>query len=330
MHSRSLEAEAFRCEALLRKARLAEDQHLISDAAEACARAYAAMGESSKEWDFIHIIGQSEILTGSYSAALRTSELLLGSPISALNPELTAKALLIRASALRNKSQHVPAIAAAREALTALNTLDGHLGLRAEAYQGLIASLVEAGMIDDAWSLREDLKAILDRISNSKVASSGYWTLGNLALAHGQHVEGLDYHDRAGELLAPTNDMHAWARFNKAIADVQLQAGIANDQTLHCIDRAQLAYGIIGGSESELVGLATTRARWNMVVGELQKASDILQEALGSASYSDDSEHVSVHLLWAQILTELGRDDEAQRERDKVIRLQTLAEQGRN
>ncbi len=330
MHSRSLEAEAFRCEALFRQARLAEDHHLISEAAAACARAYAAMGESSKEWEFIHILGHSEILTGSYSAALRTSELLLGSPISALNLELKAKALIIRASALRNKSQHVPAIAAAREALTALNTLDGHLGIRAEAYQGLIASLVEAGMIDDAWSLREDLKAILDRISNSKVASSGYWTLGNLALAHGQHAEGLDYHDRAGELLAPTNDMHAWARFNKAIADVQLQAGIANDQTLHCIDRAQLAYGILGGSESELVGLAVTRARWNMAVGELQNASDILQEALASTSYNDDTEHVSVHLLWAQILTELGRVEDAQRERERAVQIQELAEQGRN
>ena len=330
MHSRSLEAEAFRCEALFRKARLAEDQHLIADAAAACARAYAAMGETSKEWDFIYILGQSEILSGAYSAALRTSELLLDSPISDSNPDLKARALLMRASALRNKSQHVPAIAAARDALTTLNTIDGHLDIHAEAYQGLIASLVEAGMTDDAWSLREDLKAILDRISNSKVASSGYWTLGNLALAHGRHAEGLDYHDRASELLAPTNDMHAWARFNKATADVQLQAGIANDQTLHCIDRAQLAYDIIGGSEPELMGLAVTRARWSLAAGEPLRASEVLQEAFGSASGDDDSEHISAHLLWAQILTELGREVEAQHERDKAIRLQVLAEQGRN
>ena len=329
MHPRSLEAEAFRCEALLRKARMAEDQHLIADAAKACARAYAAMGEVSKEWDFIYILGQSEILSGSYSAALRTSELLIESPLSADNPDLRVRALLLRASALRNKSQYAPAITAAQDALTALNTLDGHLEIHAEAYQGLIASLVEAGKIDDAWSLRDDLKVVLDRITDSKVSSSGYWTLGNLAFAHGRHSEGLAYHDRASELLAPTNDMHAWARFNKATADVQLQAGIANDQTLHCIDRAQLAYDIIGGSEPELMGLAVTRARWSLATGEPLKASEVLQRAFNSATGSDDSEHISAHLLWAEIFTELGREAEAQDQRDEADRIRALADQGR-
>lgn len=333
MHPRSLEAEAFRCEALFRKARLAEDQQKIIDAATACALAYAAMDDTTREWDFNYIVGHAEILSGAYSAAMRTSELLIASPASAEHPDLRARALLLRAAALRNKSQHAPAITAARKALATLQELKSlgrHLSIQAEAYQGLIACLVEAEKTDEAWDLREDLKATLDRVSDAQVASKGYWTLGNLALAHGQHAEGLDYHARASELLAPINDIHAWARFNKATADVQLQAGIANEQTLHCIDRAQLAYDIIGGSESELVGLAVTRARWNVAAGELQKASDLLQEAMGSASYSEDSEHVSVHLLWAQILTDLGRVDEAKREQDKAARLQALAEQGRN
>lgn len=336
MHPRSLEAEAFRCEALFRKARLADDRRQIATAAAACARAYAAIGDAAKEWEFNYIVGETEVLDGAYNAALRTCKLLTDSSASALNPVVKARSMLLQAAALRNKSQHGPAIAAARAALTImtaptdLELLEDYLRIRAEAYQGLIACLVEADMTDEAWSLREDLAATLDRITDGQVASKGYWTLGNLALAHGQHDEGLSYHQRAGELLAPINDIHAWARFNKATADVQLQAGIANGQTLHCIDRAKLAYDIIGGSKSELVGMAATRARWKLAAGELLEASEILQEALGSSSYSEDSEHISVHLLWAQILTELGRDAEAQRERDNAVRLQALAEEGRN
>ena len=78
------------------------------------------------------------------------------------------------------------------------------------------------------------------------------------------------------------------------------------------------------------MGLAVTRARWSLAAGEPLKASEVLQKAFDSASGEDDSEHISAHLLWAQILTDLGREVEAQHERDKANRLQVLAEQGRN
>lgn len=318
----SPESEAARVEALYREAKSSGDQQQLTQAAEECARAYGALGEAAKEREYLHLLGKHQILAGSYSACLQTVERMFNSPGIHGEPAAQARALILRAAALRNQDHHAPAIENARLALTTLQGIGGSHRIRAEACQALIASLVEAGSIDEAWDLRNQLSDSLAEITDSRLSGQGYWTLGNLAFAHGQLDEGSNYHAKAAGFLRHSTDVRIWARFNKASADVRLQAGVADEQTRECIERAKLAYEIIGGSPAELTDLAVTRAKWNRSTGKLVEASAIMGTALGVTGTSSTLESAAAHMLWAEILDDLGSPGEAedQRRRAKTIR----------
>lgn len=322
MHPHWPESESTRVEARFREAKLSGDHLQLAHAAAECARVYAALGDDAKECEYLHALGKYQILTGAYGACLETVELLFKSPRIHVDPVLQARALILRAAALRNQANHGPAIEDARRALTSLDGLKGNFRFRAEACQALIASLVEAGKIGEAWTVRDQLADSLNQTSDKQLAGQGYWTLGNLAFAHGQHTEGLEYHVRAAGFLQLANDIHLWARFNKASADIQLQAGLVNEQIQDCIERAELAYGIVGGSAAELTGLAVTRARWNRSRGRLREASEIMEKAIREAGETQALENASAHILWAQILTDLGRPADAAFQRSKANQIQ--------
>lgn len=322
MHLPSPESESTRVEAGFREAKRSGDHLQLAQAAAECARVYAVLGDDAKECEYLHTLGKYQILSGAYGACLHTVELLFSSPRIQVDPVLEARVLILRAAALRNQANHGPAIADARRALTSLDGVKGNFRFRAEAYQALIASLVEAGKIGEAWALRDQLADSLNQTSDKQLAGQGYWTLGNLAFAHGQQTEGIEYHARAAGFLRLANDVHLWARFNKASADIQLRAGIDNEQIQDCIERAELAYGIVGGSTAELTGLAETRARWKCSRGRLREASDIMEKALGQAGETQTLENASAHILWARILADLGHHAEAESQRSKANQIQ--------
>ena len=322
MHRPSLEALAAKAEAHYHRIRGSGDQQQALDAAAECARIYAALGNPGKESVFLYDVGKCQVLTGDYAAAFQTSEVLLASPRTHEDPVFMAQALLVRAAALRNQSQHVLALETARQALAVLaHVRDGDRAL-AEAYQGIIACLVEADQAHDAWAIHDKLSATLAPIDDPLQAGQGYWTLGNLAFATGHEAEGAAYHQLAAEQLQQINDIHLWARFNNASADVQLQAGVANQRTHDNIVRAQLAYGIIGGSAVEFLGLSLTQARWHVANGELEEASSVLEKALADAQVGGAPVDASVHRMWSQILLALGRTDEADRENARAARIE--------
>lgn len=321
MLHRSLEARAAHAEAHHRRIRNTGDQQQVLEAAQECARRYAALDDPVKESDFLYELGKSQVLTGSYAAAYQTAETILAFPRVQGDPVFTAQVLILRAAALRNQSRHEAAVESARRALAVMAEVEVDYHARAEAYQGIIACLVEANKTDEAWAIHNRLSATLEHVDDTKLAGQGFWTLGNLAFAKGWLALGFDYHQRAAEQLEQLNDIHLWARFNNASADVQLQAGIANQRTGDCIARAQLAYGIIGGSAVELFGLAVTRARWYVASDRPEEASDLLAIALSEAYSGGAPEDASVHLLWSQVLEALGRTEEAARESGHAARI---------
>lgn len=314
MHHPSAEARAAKAEAHHRRIRNSGDQQQVLEAARECARIYASMGDRVKESVFLYDMGKSQVLTGAYMAAFQTAETILAFPRIQNDPVFKAQVLILRAAALRNQAHHEEAVDTARTALAVLSDVKDRHEARAEAYQGIIACLVEAGRADEAWAVRDLLSATLEHVEDTMLAGQGFWTLGNLAFAKGHEAEGNAYHECAADHLQQVNDIHMWARFNNASADVQLQAGVANERTDDCIIRAQLAYDIIGGSAVELLGLAGTRARWYVANGELEKASSLLERALSDAYGSGAPEDASVHRLWSKILHATGRFEDAHRE----------------
>ncbi|MDO5745977.1 MAG: hypothetical protein Q4P23_16100 [Micrococcaceae bacterium] len=296
MHSPEFNAAHYA--ARYQEARRAGDHQLISDAAGDCVRSYEAMGDEEKTCTFLHIQGSSQLLSSDYSAALLTAQMLIARDYVRKDPVLKAKTEILMAASLRNLGQHEAAIAHARQALGTLGPVAGASRIRAEAYQGLIASLVEAGSIAEAWELRDQLSESLAGTPDPEFSGHGYWTLGNLAFAHGQLDAGLEYHERAASSLKLVNNIHLWARFNKSSADVQLQAGIAKNQTQDCIDRAELAYAIVGGTPVDLAGLSLTKARWLIATDQLEQACRMLQDhVLGNNEADIQDTSLALELL---------------------------------
>lgn len=325
MSSPSAGTLAAKAEAHHRRIRNSGDQQQVLESARECARIYGSMGNRDKESDFLYEMGKSQVLTGAYADALQTAETILEFPRMQGDPVFRAQALLLRAAALRNQAQHDDAVETARKALSVLVEVHDRHEARAEAYQGIIACLVEAGRADEAWAVRNLLSEALEQVEDTTLAGHGFWTLGNLAFAKGHLAEGSTYHQCAAEYLQQVNDIHMWARFNNASADVQLQAGVANERTEDCIARAQLAYDIIGGSAVELLGLAGTRARWYAANGELEQAATLLEKALSGAYRSGAPEDASVHRLLADIQHSMGRFEDAYRERNRANRIEGVA-----
>lgn len=326
MPHRSLQFLAAKAEAHHRSIRNAGDQQQVLEAAAECARLYGALGDQAKESDFLYDMGKSQILTGAYAVAFQTAETILDFPRMQGDLLFKVQVLILRAAALRNQSRHDEAVDTARTALAVMETIQDSHHARAEAYQGIIACLVEADKTDEAWAIHHPLSRTLEHVEDTLVAGQGFWTLGNLAFAKGHVTDGFSYHQRAADKLQQINDIHMWARFNNASADVQLQAGVANQSTDDCILRARLAYDIIGGNAVELLGLAGTRARWHVANGDLEQASSLLEKALVDADAGGAPEDASVHLLWSQVLDALGRTEAAERERDHATRIKKTVE----
>ncbi|GAA5228770.1 hypothetical protein [Paeniglutamicibacter antarcticus] len=278
----------------------------IAAAAADCVRSHEALGDTENQYKFLHILGSSQLLSDDYEGALQTADILCAALYVQADPVLKAKSEILRAAAWRNLAHHESAIETSRQALKTLAAVHGASRIRAEAYQGLIASLVEAGQIEKAWELREPLVEVLAETPDNEFSGQCYWTLGNLAFAHGQNAAGLDYHERAAGFLKLVNKIHVWARFNKASADVQLQAGVANNQTNDCIERAELAYAILGGTTTELAGLATTKARWLLATEQLEQAVEILEKTILESGVDEALDIATARVLLAQVRTIQG------------------------
>lgn len=230
----------------------------------------------------------------------------------------------MEATAQRCQGRTGPALSAAQRALDLLQPIPEHAATRAKAYQTLIAALVQAGRSDEAWSHHQELASLLDLELDDQTAGKGFWTLGNLAFFVTESDMGLDYHARASRLLSPANDIQLWARFNRASADLQLQAGIAVDQTRDCIDRALMAHEVTEPTEMDRIGLAETRARWGLAVGQLSAADSVLAEATAILEDSDAAYLVPAYRLWAEILDALRPTDAADK-RAEANRIEGIA-----
>ncbi|MGG5753414.1 hypothetical protein ACQ3I4_12445 [Zafaria sp. Z1313] len=312
-------------EALLKRIQESGDILASGHAALRCADAHAASGSAAREWHFLRVACEALVLCGAFTAALSTSARMVASAYTEADDVALGRSLTLQAVALRCKRHFEPATEAGRRAVQLLDNAGAHPEYQAEAVQALISALADAGAMSEAWQYHARLAALLDGLLDENKAGKGFWTLGNLAFLAGHGETGAAYHARAGALLSPANDVHQWARFNKSSADLQLQAGIANQQTQDCIERAVLAYRSFEPGPSARLGLTVTYARWLHAVGRSGEALATLEDGAVANSTLEPAELVPAYSLWADVLESLHRPQEAEHFRNRALQYELIS-----
>ncbi len=124
----------------------------------------------------------------------------------------------------------------------------------------------------------EALASVISDDVDEQLAGKAFWVIGNVAFLCDKVDDGLRYHELAASTFSPARDLSIWAKFNKASAAMRLAANVADADTLRCIERAELATDVIGGSESDLLLLRRNRAHWSYLAGDAQSAVSILED----------------------------------------------------
>jgi hypothetical protein len=152
-----------------------------------------------------------------------------------------------------------------------------------KARQALIATLADGGHLEEAWAESKGLAAVISDEVDEQLAGKAYWVIGNVAFLSDRVQDGLRYHELAAATFSPTQNLDVWAKFNKASAAMRLAANVADADTLRCIERAELATDVIGGSENDLLLLRRNRAHWSYLAGDAATAVQLLEEIRGAA-----------------------------------------------
>ena len=170
--------------------------------------------------------------------------------------------------------------AAVESALTAVELTSDELDLEIniQARQALISGLADGGKLTEAWNESKILAEVISDDVDDQLAGKAYWVIGNVAFLCDRVQEGLRYHELAATTFSPTRNLDVWAKFNKASAAMRLAANIADTETLRCIERAELATDVIGGSVNEYMLLKLNRAHWTLLAGDSRSAIELLED----------------------------------------------------
>ncbi|GER21742.1 hypothetical protein NCCP1664_02390 [Zafaria cholistanensis] len=324
MHPSHVPGDLRGIEAFLRRAQRQGDHETVIRAAREGAKAARAQDNAALRWHFERAHAEALHALDSYRDMLAVARRMGSSPAAAADAALRAQSLVLESIALRCQGRLSAASNCAGEALGLLGPAPRTTEIRAQAFQALIAALVEAGRSQEAWARQADLALLLESAADAQTAGKGFWTLGNLAFLVGETDCGLDYHARASSLLSSANDIQLWARFNRASADLQLQAGLAIEQTRDCIERAMLAHEVMAATEMDRVGLAVARARWDLATNAPEAADEVLATELSRVSDRAAAYLVPAYRVWGTALEALKRPEAAQKFAE-AARLEALA-----
>ncbi|MDI2035706.1 hypothetical protein [Paenarthrobacter nitroguajacolicus] len=279
---------------------------LAGGAAELAADA----GDDQSWWNMRYL--QAECLRdqGRIEEFLRLATELKDHSITASSPELGAKAGTMVAVAYQGLGRLAEAAATASDAAK-LASLDSDLVyVQILAQRALIAALAESRLLDDAWRECLVLETLITEDVDEDTAGKGYWVIGNVAFLADRVADGGRYHDLAAERLSPSKDVDLWARFNRASAEMRLQAKLDDAATLRCIERAELATDIVGGSERDHLEMSLVRAHWHYLHGDMPEAIAILEPLSGRSAVLATQTAAEAHFLLARALLDSDRTEE--------------------
>ncbi|WP_051479070.1 hypothetical protein [Arthrobacter sp. H5] len=251
-------------------------------------------------WNMTFLQAECLKKEGAIPEAESVVRLLHHHPLTVRFPDLAARVSTFLAVALQGRGNLDEAIEEARHAvamaMAASESPDLHIG----AKHALIAALAESDRVDEAWTECLGLAGLITSDVNSQTAGKAYWVIGNVAYLRQDAETGTEYHQRAAKNLSPTNDLDLWAKFNRASAALRLAAGVVEPETLECIERAEMASSIVGGSERDKLELALTRAHWLFLTGQFAAAVERLKPVCAASSLLAKQTSAEAFLLLGQ------------------------------
>ena len=230
------------------------------------------------------------------------------------DPAMTARAKVLYSRALEALGHISESLIVAQEAASikvSAGVDDADVARKLEMLHSLVAAFAESDEMDKAWNCALEMVNLAEEQDDQLVAGKAYWAVGNVAFFKDDSKNGVRYHTLAAENLAPGNDVNTWALFNKASAEVRISAGVVTRETLECIERAELANSVTGGSPLQELEISTTRAHWLLLTGEAEEAVEKLRKILDHRSLLPDHTLAEVEYVSALALHELERNDEA-------------------
>lgn len=233
-------------------------------------------GDTESWWNMIFFQAESLLAAGLFEECAGVASELIGQPLPAGVP-LQARARILLSKAWQGAGFLEKA---AEEARAAANLMAGDPDdeVSVTASLALIAALGESGRLDEAWTESLNLVSAISPEVDDQLLGNVYWAIGNAAFLSSRVDEGLRFHDLAASTFSPARNLEVWARFNNASAAMRLAADLADSATLRCIERAELATDVIGGSEENVLLQKMNRGHWNFLASDPAGAVQLLND----------------------------------------------------
>lgn len=268
-------------------------------------------GDDLGWWNASFLVGECLRKQGLMQESQSIADELAAHSLTERSKALSARVFTLRAFALQGSGDLAAAVQAARRAVSEALVEPNQDTIVIEAQNALIAALAESGQLENAWSECRTLADLLDKDPDNKYAGQSYWAIGNVAFLLRNISEGVSYHELAAKTLSPTNDLDLWARFNRGSADFRLAAGVLEPETLECIERAELASSIVGGTERDRLELKLIRAQWHVLTGQFEAAVEQLTAIIARKQLLASHVAAQAHFLLGQALSGHGSNADA-------------------
>lgn len=261
------------------RARQAEERKDYGAAIEYSVAAAEKAAEVDDGWGFCRMTfnaAELQLGLGLMDECVATCGRLFATDAIKQYPDYESRAKVLVTRAMHNRGEMGDALVTAREA-SRMPMQDLSSEGRLSVQHVLVAALAEEGDTESAWEEAVRLAGMLDDEPQPRVAGMAYWAIGNAGFMSGRIDAGLNYHRLAAESLALIDDVSLWGLFNKASAHMRLASGLLVQETLECIERAEVAYGVVPVTEIDGYEVTITRAWWELEAGNPGKADELLR-----------------------------------------------------
>jgi hypothetical protein len=260
--------------------------HGFSEAAESSRSAAEIAlkdGDAESWWNMTLFQAESLLAAGQFEECAEVAAALVGEP-HAGGAQSQSRVRILMSKAWQGAGLLEKAAEEARAA-TNLLTDDADAEINVRARLALIAALGASGELDEAWTESLSLANVISGEVDDQLLGNAYWVIGNAAFLTNRVDDGLRYHELAAGTFSPARNLDVWARFNNASAAMRLAADVGDAATLRCIERAELATDVIGGSEENILLQKLNRGHWNYLSGDPVTAVELLTDVRSGADF---------------------------------------------